>query len=156
MRYGRVMLEKPEFAGNVNAEDVRRIKAERKVKKTVELNGKEGEDKDDDDDEQKDEKHIDDEEEEEEEDDLDPDLHLLLHCTLPLFQSRNPAVVLAAAKLFWELAPADHEEVGQERFVLPLLRLVDGLVREEISGVVVDVCKEMIVERPVSHSLRSI
>ncbi|KAL0095980.1 adaptin N terminal region-domain-containing protein [Phycomyces blakesleeanus] len=51
---------------------------------------------------------------------LDPDHDLLLKSCLPLFQSRNSGVVLAVARLFYHLAPAEEAlKMGR-----PLLRLL--------------------------------
>ncbi|THH14725.1 hypothetical protein EW146_g5644 [Bondarzewia mesenterica] len=53
--------------------------------------------------------------------DVDPDLTLLLNSAEPLFQSRNPAVVLSVSRAFYYLAlPSQHH-----KFVRPLLRLLD-------------------------------
>ncbi|KAL7419579.1 AP-3 complex subunit beta [Cryptotrichosporon argae] len=71
--------------------------------------------------------------------DLDPDLAMFLHHARPLFQSRNPAVVLAAAQAYFYLAPEAHRAVGKETLVPPLLRLAGqsaGAVGEIAWGVV--------------------
>ncbi|THU96338.1 hypothetical protein K435DRAFT_858648 [Dendrothele bispora CBS 962.96] len=53
-------------------------------------------------------------------DEIDPDLKLLLDSSAPLFQSRNPAVVLAATRVFWYAGlPSMYP-----KFVGPLLRLL--------------------------------
>ncbi|TFY72051.1 hypothetical protein EVG20_g958 [Dentipellis fragilis] len=53
--------------------------------------------------------------------DIDGDLQLLLKSAEPLFQSRNPAVVLAVSRTFYYLAlPSEHAKL-----VHPLLRLLD-------------------------------
>ncbi|TFY58457.1 hypothetical protein EVJ58_g6407 [Rhodofomes roseus] len=51
---------------------------------------------------------------------VDPDLRLLLNSAEPLFQSQNPAVVLAVARVFYYLAPPSEVP----KIVLPLLRLL--------------------------------
>lgn len=54
------------------------------------------------------------------EEEVDPDLALLLKSAEPLFQSRNPAVVLSVSRAFYYLAlPPHHHKV-----VRPLLRLL--------------------------------
>jgi len=56
----------------------------------------------------------------EEKEDVDPDLELLLASAEPLFQSRNPAVVMSVARGFYYLAlPSQHHKI-----VHPLLRLL--------------------------------
>ncbi|KAA1467419.1 hypothetical protein DENSPDRAFT_862985 [Dentipellis sp. KUC8613] len=58
---------------------------------------------------------------EDSEEDIDGDLQLLLKSAEPLFQSRNPAVVLAVSRTFYYLAlPSEHTKL-----VHPLLRLLD-------------------------------
>ncbi|KAI0048976.1 hypothetical protein FA95DRAFT_973714 [Auriscalpium vulgare] len=55
-------------------------------------------------------------------DDVDKDLDLLLSSAEPLFQSRNPAVVLSVSRAFYYLAlPSEHHKIVQ-----PMLRLLDG------------------------------
>jgi AP-3 complex subunit beta len=88
-------------------------------------------------------------ENDEEQEDLDPDIELLLHCAIPLFQSRNSAVVLGNVKLFYLIAPASHEEVGQDKLVRPLLRLMNGLEGEEVRAIAAEVCRQVAEERPV-------
>ncbi|KZT73489.1 hypothetical protein DAEQUDRAFT_754362 [Daedalea quercina L-15889] len=51
---------------------------------------------------------------------VDADLRLLLSSAEPLFQSQNPAVVLAVARAFYYLAPSSEVP----KLVLPLLRLL--------------------------------
>lgn len=53
---------------------------------------------------------------------LDPDLKLLLDSVGPVFHSRNPAVVMAATRIFYYLAPPSRFVT----FVDPLLRLAGG------------------------------
>jgi AP-3 complex subunit beta len=81
---------------------------------------------------------------------LDIDLAMLLDCARPLFQSRNPAVVLGIATTYFHLAPMHHPSIGQQLIVAPLLRLAsaprDG---EEITALVWDVIAAMIEDRPV-------
>jgi AP-3 complex subunit beta len=119
VRYARAMLEKPEASGSTPPGDS-------KVKKQPE-NGEDGE----------------------EQEELDPDIELLLHCAIPLFQSRNSAVVLGTVKLFYLLAPASHEEVGQDKLVRPLLRLMNGLEGEEVRAIAAEVCRQVAEERAV-------
>lgn len=85
---------------------------------------------------------------------LDPDIELLLHCALPLFQSRNYAVVISAVKLFYELAPSscdhDGEDISQRAIIQPLLKLADGgnCARPEVSSIALEVCVAVARERP--------
>jgi AP-3 complex subunit beta len=81
---------------------------------------------------------------------LDPDLAMLLYCSKPLFQSRNPAVVLAVSMAYFHLAPLEHESIGQRALVPPLLRLA-GAPRggEEVTTLAWDVAAAMAEERPV-------
>ena len=94
-----------------------------------------------------------DDESEDEFEGIDIDLAMLLHCTRPLFQSRNPAVVLAISTTYFHLAPEDHPLIGQKLLVPPLLRLA-GAPRsgEEITGLTWDVIAAMVEERAVSFS----
>lgn len=97
---------------------------------------------------------------EEEFDGLDEDLAMLLHHAKPLFQSRNPAVVLAVSKMFFHLAPSDDAYVGQGLLVAPLLRLAGSAGRqmvagEEIAGLTWQVIEGMVKERPVCTSKES-
>lgn len=85
---------------------------------------------------------------------MDPDLELLLHCTLPLFQSRNPAVTLAAVRLFYLCAPvqAQSQDMGQSNIVPALLRLCSATA--ETSGIAWtawEVVREIAEQRPVRH-----
>jgi AP-3 complex subunit beta len=81
---------------------------------------------------------------------IDIDLAMLLHCSKPLFQSRNPAVTLAIATMYFHLAPVDHPSIGQKLLVAPLLRLAsaprDG---QEITALVWEVIASIVEERPV-------
>jgi AP-3 complex subunit beta len=80
---------------------------------------------------------------------MDIDLAMFLDCSKPLFQSRNPAVVLALAKAYYHLAPIGHKLVGQELLVSPLLRLT-GSKGDEVKALAWDVIATMSEERPVS------
>ncbi|WVQ74636.1 hypothetical protein IAR50_004237 [Cryptococcus sp. DSM 104548] len=124
VRYARAMLEKPDGTGAV--------KPQPKAEKT---NGEKQE-----------------YESEDEFEGIDIDLAMLLHCIKPLFNSRNPAVILATAKAYWHLAPAGHELVGQELLVRPLIRLAGSsggnVGREEIAVLCWEVLAEMAEERP--------
>jgi AP-3 complex subunit beta len=131
LRYARAMLEKPELAGSVKPDESKDINGE------VQENAEKA-------------KELEEGEEEQEDDDIDQDIYLLLFCAKPLLQSRNPAVVLGTIRLFYYLAPAKHSEIAQPLLVQPLLRLVDGLVRPEISSLAVEVCQEVAEQRPVS------
>lgn len=86
---------------------------------------------------------------------VDPDLAMLLYCIKPLFQSRNPAVVLAVSMAYFHLAPLDHPSIGQTSLVSPLLRLA-GAPRggEEVTTLTWDVLAAMTEERPVSGTPR--
>ena len=81
---------------------------------------------------------------------LDIDLAMFLDCARPLFQSRNPAVVLAVAKAYYHLAPAGHKHVGQELLVQPILRIAGSHSMEEVSTVAWTVVAAMAEARPVS------
>ncbi len=128
LRYARAMLEKPELAGSVKPEEGKKDTNGKYQEIVEDLNGLR----------------------EEEDDEMDPDIYLLLFCAKPLLQSRNPAVVLGTVRLFYHLAPAKHSEVAQPLLVPPLLRLVDGLVRPEISALAIEACQEIAKQRPVS------
>ncbi|XP_072517807.1 AP-3 complex subunit beta-1 isoform X2 [Salminus brasiliensis] len=52
---------------------------------------------------------------------MDPDHRLLLRCTKPLLQSRNTAVVMCVAQLYWHLAPK-HEVSIVTKSLVRLLR----------------------------------
>jgi AP-3 complex subunit beta len=80
---------------------------------------------------------------------LDRDLAMLLDCARPLFQSRNPAVVLATARLFYYLAPLGHGIVGRELLVSPLLRLAGDGEGEEVKALTWEVIANMVEEQPV-------
>lgn len=135
IRYARAMLEKPEGSGDTEptatADSAKHKQPTNGSSKDVE------------------------EGQSDEQDELDPDIELLLHCAIPLFQSRNSAVVLANVKLFYLVAPASHEEVAQEKLVRPLLRLMNGLESDEVRAITAEVCRQVADERPVSPLKRS-
>nr|XP_019050399.1 AP-3 complex subunit beta [Kwoniella bestiolae CBS 10118]OCF29329.1 AP-3 complex subunit beta [Kwoniella bestiolae CBS 10118] len=84
---------------------------------------------------------------------IDEDLAMLLHFIKPLFQSRNPAVVLATANAYYHLAPSAHKIISQDLLVKPLLRLAgvtndEKLGKEQISALTWDVIASMVEERP--------
>lgn len=86
---------------------------------------------------------------------LDLDLAMLLDHAKPLLHSRNPAVVLAAAQMFYNLAPGGHEALGQELLVAPLLRVAgtnsgEDAGSREIAALTWNVLASMAEERPVS------
>lgn len=130
MRYAKAMLERPETSGSVEPKS--------KAKAVESPSSKANDGKED--------------------DDLDPDIELLLHCALPLFQSRNYAVVIATIKLFYELAPAEYdyeslttEDISQQAIVQPLLKLADGgsnCARPEVSSIALEVCVTIANDRP--------
>ncbi|WVQ79085.1 hypothetical protein IAT38_001179 [Cryptococcus sp. DSM 104549] len=130
LRYARSMLEKPDAAGAVRPSPAPTAEGEQ--------NGS-GQKADGD-------------ESDDEFAGIDEDLAMLLHCIKPLFQSRNPAVVLATANVYYHLAPAGHAIVGQELLVRPLLRLAgssgERVGREEIAALAWEVIAEMVQERP--------
>jgi AP-3 complex subunit beta len=123
-RYARAMLEKPDTAGSAPPAPT--------PKTTGDIDA----------------------ESEDEFDGLDIDLAMFLDCARPLFQSRNPAVVLAAARTYYHLAPSNNKAIGQELLVLPLLRLAgstEGRVAgKEIASLTWEVIGSMVEERPVS------
>lgn len=80
---------------------------------------------------------------------IDLDLAMFLDCAKPLFQSRNPAVVLGTARAYFHLAPTGHAVIGQEMLVSPLLRLAGGAGSTEIAALTWDVMASMASERPV-------
>ncbi|KDQ24603.1 hypothetical protein PLEOSDRAFT_1078678 [Pleurotus ostreatus PC15] len=63
-------------------------------------------------------------------DSIDPDLDLLLNSTEPLLQSRNPAVVLGATRIFYYAGPPSR----LSKVTQPLLRLLPG--SKEVSRIV--------------------
>ena len=130
-RYARSMLEKPDGAGSVNPRD---------SKTQAGTKGLPAAKQEDDDDEFA---------------GIDIDLAMLLHCSNPLFQSRNPAVVLATAVMYYHLAPAGHKSIGQETLVSPLLKLaaMSGAEAhsEETALMTWSVIASMVEERSVSH-----
>ncbi|WVF65799.1 hypothetical protein IAT40_000536 [Kwoniella sp. CBS 6097] len=126
-RYARVMLEQPDNAGNVDPSTITR----------QEENGDKAGD----------------EGSEDEFEGLDEDLAMFLHFIKPLFQSRNPSVVLATANAYYHLAPSGHKAVGQDLLVRPLLRLAGSssdirVGREEIASLTWEVIASMAEERP--------
>jgi AP-3 complex subunit beta len=88
--------------------------------------------------------------EEDEFEGLDMDLAMLLDFARPLFQSRNPAVVLGTARLYFHLAPVEHAIVGRGLLVAPLLRLAGGNEKDEVKNVTWEVIANMVQEDPVS------
>ena len=91
---------------------------------------------------------------------IDTDLALLLYSIRPLFQSRNPGVVLGAALAYWHLAPNENKAVGQATLVDPLLRLAGGVdgakaIGDDIAGLTWEVIADMAEERPVSLQVSS-
>lgn len=130
IRYVRAMLEKPETSGSTRAGYS--VEVNKQKEGTNGATSQNAEDLN------------------EEQEDLDPDIELLLHCASPLFQSRNSAVVLGNVKLFYLVAPTSHEEVGQDKLVRPLLRLMNGLEGDEVRAVAAEVCRQVAEERPVS------
>lgn len=93
-------------------------------------------------------------ESEDEFDGIDTDLAMFLHLSKPLFQSRNPAVILGMANAYYHLAPATGI-VGQQLLVAPLLHLAGSSHisdrGEEISALTWDVIVSMVEERKVSQ-----
>ena len=85
---------------------------------------------------------------------IDIDLAMLLHHSKPLFQSRNPAVVLATSIMYYHLAPLSPKSIGQESLVSPLLKLaaMSGAEPhlEETALMTWSVIATMVEERPVS------
>lgn len=127
-KYARTMLDKPDTAGSVDPSQI----AARQVKANGNGNGNESED---------------------EFEGIDNDLAMFLHLSKPLFQSRNPAVILGMANAYYHLAPASGI-VGQQLLVTPLLHLAGGshvsARGEEISALTWDVIVSMVEERKVS------
>lgn len=123
--YARTMLDKPDTAGNVNPATIAPSQGE--------SNGHESED---------------------EFEGLDSDLAMFLHLAKPLFQSRNPAVILGITNAYYHLAPASGI-VGQQLLVTPLLHLAGAshvsARGEEIAALTWDVIVSMVEERPVSR-----
>lgn len=78
---------------------------------------------------------------------LDGDLVMLLDHAKPILQSRNAATLLAAANMYFHLAPAGHSAIGQELLVRPLLRLA-GASGGEIGALAWDAVAAMAEERP--------
>ncbi|KAF8510763.1 adaptin N terminal region-domain-containing protein [Gautieria morchelliformis] len=69
---------------------------------------------------------------EEDRSDIDPDIQLLLSNSAPLFQSRNPAVVLSACRTHYSLAGKHHLPL----IVPPLLRLTHAAPSPQVERVV--------------------
>lgn len=126
-KYARNMLDKPDTAGSVDPASI----APRQPKANA--NGDESED---------------------EFDGIDTDLAMFLHLSKPLFQSRNPAVILGMANAYYHLAPATGI-IGQQLLVAPLLHLAGSSHvshrGEEISALTWDVIVSMVEERKVSR-----
>ena len=80
---------------------------------------------------------------------VDVDLAMFLDCARPIFQSRNPAVVLGTAKAYYYLAPAGHAVIGQELLVAPMLGLAGAAGSPEVAGLTWDVIASMVEETPV-------
>ncbi|WWC68617.1 uncharacterized protein I206_102547 [Kwoniella pini CBS 10737] len=84
---------------------------------------------------------------------IDEDLAMFLHFIKPLFQSRNPAVVLAISNAYYHLAPSSHKVIGQGLLVKPLLRLAgcssDSRLGKEATGALTwEVLGSMAEQRP--------
>ncbi|KAJ9115001.1 hypothetical protein QFC22_005329 [Naganishia vaughanmartiniae] len=128
IRYARTMLENPESSASAQSSKVEKSNGREKPSSGKAKDTAEHQDED--------------------ADELDPDIELLLHCATPLFQSRNSAVVLGTVRLFYLVAPASHEEVGQAKLVRPLIRLMNGLGSAEVKAVAAEVCRQVAEERP--------
>jgi AP-3 complex subunit beta len=80
---------------------------------------------------------------------------MFLHLSKPLFQSRNPAVILGMANAYYHLAPSSGI-IGQQLLVMPLLHLAGSSHvssrGEEISALTWEVVVSMVEERKVSIS----
>lgn len=128
-KYARVMLERPDTAGQVDPNTI--------TARGAGTNGHENEN-----------------ESEDEFEGIDNDLAMFLHLSKPLFQSRNPAVILGMANAYYHLAPASGI-VGQQLLVPSLLHLAGGshisAQGEEISALTWDVIVSMVQERRVSQ-----
>lgn len=129
-KYARTMLDKPDDAGRVDPSQI----SARQTKSNG--NG-----------------HSKGDESEDEFEGIDNDLAMYLHLSKPLFQSRNPAVILGMANAYYHLAPASGI-VGQQLLVTPLLHLAGGshvsARGEEISALTWDVIVSMVEERKAS------
>nr|XP_018264749.1 AP-3 complex subunit beta [Kwoniella dejecticola CBS 10117]OBR86907.1 AP-3 complex subunit beta [Kwoniella dejecticola CBS 10117] len=84
---------------------------------------------------------------------IDEDLAMFLHFIKPLFQSRNPAVVLATANAYYHLAPSSHTIIGQDLLVKPLLRLAGSssdrrVGKEAVGALTWEVLASMAEQRP--------
>jgi AP-3 complex subunit beta len=95
------------------------------------------------------------EESEDEFEGIDTDLAMFLHLSKPLFQSRNPAVILGMANAYYHLAPANGI-VGQQLLVAPLMHLAGASHvsnrGEEIAASTWDVIVSMVEERKVGDT----
>jgi len=124
--YSRTMLEKPDTAGDINPSSI--------SKPNPQASGEDSED---------------------EFEGIDTDLAMFLHLAKPLFQSRNPAVILGMANAYYHLAPAAGI-VGQQLLVAPLLHLAGAshvsARGEEIAALTWDVIVSMVKERKVSSA----
>lgn len=127
-KYARTMLDKPDTAGAVDPSSVGPSLSAKPA------NGGGGDDSDD------------------EFEGIDTDLAMFLHLSKPLFQSRNPAVVLGMADAYYHLAPASGI-VGQHLLIAPLLHLAGSshvsARGEEIAALTWDVIVSMVEERRV-------
>jgi AP-3 complex subunit beta len=123
--YARTMLEKPATAGSVDPAT---------VPNKPPASGDESED---------------------EFEGIDTDLAMFLHLSKPLFQSRNPAVILGMANAYYHLAPANGI-VGQQLLVSPLMHLAGASHvsnrGEEIAASTWDVIVSMVEERKVGDT----
>ncbi|KAJ7494593.1 adaptin N terminal region-domain-containing protein, partial [Mycena galericulata] len=77
------------------------------------------------------------------EEDIDVDVKFLLTSAEPLFQSRNPAVVLAVTRVFYYAGPPSYHS----RIVQPMLRLLH--TSKEVERVVVAYCLAVARHAPV-------
>lgn len=141
--YARRMLDKPETSGNVPPSP-----SGPKINGSSSGKGKGNTSSDPS-------NGMDGDESEDEFEGVDTDLAMFLHLSKPLFQSRNPAVILGMANAYCHLAPAGSGIIGQEWLVPPLLRLAGSSSGstatggEEISALTWGVIASMAEERPV-------
>jgi AP-3 complex subunit beta len=77
---------------------------------------------------------------------MDPDHRLLLRNVKPLLQSRNPAVVMSVAQLYFHLAPLNEQSI----IAKPIVRLLKG--HRETQSVVLTNVATISVQRAVSHT----